>query len=146
MPDAYSRAATAYGNAGRATVDQRELEANALLKAAHAFEDIRRGWGPGSEAELDAALHYNRKLWTIFAAEAANAENPLPLEIRNNIANISIFVFKRTMELLAAPSAKKIEALIGINKALAAGLLGSLHRSPAAGSDAAPATPTARAV
>ena len=134
MPDAHARAAAAYGNTGRAADDQREIEAYALLKAARAFEDIRSAWGPESREPLNDALLYNRKLWTIFAAEAANEENPLPLAIRNNIANISLFVFKRTVELMAAPSPEKIVSLVNINKAIAAGLLGTADEMPDVGS------------
>ncbi len=128
MPDPFNRAAAAYGSAGRVAIDQRELEANALLKAARGFEEIRRAWGSDVAARLGEALLYNRKLWTIFATEAANDENPLPLPVRTAVANIAIFVFKRTIELQAAPSPEKIEALIDINKNIAAGLL---SRAPA---------------
>jgi flagellar protein FlaF len=64
-------------------------------------------------------------LWTVFAAEVADDANPLPLPIRNNIANIAVFVFKRTLELQAAPAPEKIDPLIEINRSLAAGLLAS---------------------
>ena len=123
MPDPYTHAASAYGSTFKAAVDPRQLEANVLLKAARQLEQVRQGWAPEREPELEDALLYNRKLWTVFAAEVADDGNPLPVPIRNNIANIAVFVFKRTLELQAAPSPEKIDPLIEINRNLAAGLL-----------------------
>lgn len=134
MPEPYIHAAAAYGQTGRTAVSQREMEANALLKAARAFESIRSAWPSEGGSGLADALLYNRKLWTIFATEAANDDNPLPVPIRNDIANISIFVLKRTVELQVAPAPEKIEALIDINKSIAAGLL-----TPTPADDTAPA-------
>jgi flagellar protein FlaF len=125
MPDLHIHAASAYGSTFKAAVDPRQLEANVLLKAARQLEEIRAGWQPERETELEDALLYNRKLWTVFAAEVADDANPLPLPIRNNIANIAVFVFKRTLELQAAPAPEKIDPLIEINRSLAAGLLAS---------------------
>ena len=125
MPDLHTHAATAYGSTFKAAVDPRQLEANILLKAARQLEEVRNGWQPERETELEDALLYNRKLWTVFAAEVTDDANPLPLSIRNNIANIAIFVFKRTLELQAAPAPEKIDPLIEINRNLAAGLLAS---------------------
>lgn len=125
MPDLHTHAATAYGSTFKAAVDPRQLEANVLLKAARQLEEVRHGWTPEREPELEDALLYNRKLWTVFAAEVADDANPLPVPIRNNIANIAVFVFKRTLELQAAPVPEKIDPLIEINRNLAAGLLAS---------------------
>jgi flagellar protein FlaF len=125
MPDLHTHATTAYGSTFKAAVDPRQLEANVLLKAARQLEEVRHGWIPERETELEDALLYNRKLWTVFAAEVADDANPLPLPIRNNIANIAVFVFKRTLELQAAPAPEKIDPLIEINRNLAAGLLAS---------------------
>ena len=125
MPDLHTHAATAYGSTFKAAVDPRQLEANILLKAARQLEEVRNAWQPERETELEDALLYNRKLWTVFAAEVTDDANPLPLPIRNNIANIAVFVFKRTLELQAAPAPEKIDPLIEINRNLAAGLLAS---------------------
>lgn len=123
MHDAYKSAANAYGKGATHAVDQREQEANALLKAARQLEDVRRDWSPGLQPRLDEAVLYNRKLWTIFAAEAANDAHDLPINVKNNIGSISVFVFKRSVELQAAATAEKIDALIEINKNIAAGLM-----------------------
>lgn len=123
MLDPYNRATSAYGKGATHAVDQREQEANALLKAARQLEDVRREWSPSLQPQLDEAVLYNRKLWTIFAAEAANDDHDLPINLKNNIGSLSLFVFKRSIELQAAATAEKIDALIEINKNIAAGLM-----------------------
>jgi flagellar protein FlaF len=44
--------------------------------------------------------------------------------VRENVANLAVFVFKRTMEIESAPAPEKLAALIEINRNLAAGLRG----------------------
>ena len=46
------------------------------------------------------------------------------LEIRQNIANIGIFVMKQTVEIQTNPAPEKLKSLIDINCNLAAGLSG----------------------
>ncbi|MBK8208999.1 MAG: flagellar protein FlaF [Rhodospirillales bacterium] len=93
------------------------------MQAAQRLDELRRRWAPELYSELDSALLYNRKLWTIFAAEMGNDASELPLQLRNNIASIAVFVFKRSLELLAKPAAEPIAALVDINRNIAAGLL-----------------------
>ena len=123
----YSQAADAYGkNSVAATTDQRTMEGQALMKAAQKLELLSKMLANGEKPSLETiadVLDYNRKLWTIFAGETGNDDHPLPQEIKNNIANISIFVFNRTMELQVKPTPEKIEALIDINRQIASGLM-----------------------
>ena len=46
-----------------------------------------------------------------------------PAQLRNNIANLGAYVFKRTMEVLADPKKEKLDVLIDINREIAAGLM-----------------------
>ena len=59
----------------------------------------------------------------LFSAVTA-PENPLPVETRQNVANLGLFVFNETVELTAQPDRAKLETLIDINRQIAAGLLG----------------------
>jgi flagellar protein FlaF len=139
MTDPYRRAVGAYSRGGRGLVDQRRLEGDVLLQAAQRLDEVRRRWSPELYGELEPAILYNRKLWTIFAAEMANDSTPLPLQLRNNIASLAVFVFKRSLELLANPSAEPIGALIDINRNIAAGLLAQPAPAGAAPAPAASA-------
>ncbi len=140
MSRTHTQAAQAYAQGRSIAPSQRQTEANALLRAARVLEEAKEAWRPGQDEVLDQALTFNRKLWTIFAAEAANDANELPLELRNNIANISLFIFKRSIELQAVPEPRKVEALVEINKTLAAGLMA---QPPVPGADAPAPHPAA---
>jgi flagellar biosynthesis activator protein FlaF len=106
----------------RQIADPRALEADLLLKAA-APAAIHDGWDT-KRAELDGALLYNRKLWSIFLTSVTTSEHPLPVEIRQNVANLGLFVMNQTVSMLQAPKRAALGALININRELASGLLG----------------------
>ena len=91
-------AARTYGAVAKQTANPRELEADLLLDAAARLQAIRDGWDK-RKAELDGALTNNRKLWSIFLTSATNAENPLPAPVRQNVANLGIFVFNETLAI-----------------------------------------------
>jgi flagellar protein FlaF len=116
-------AAQAYGATAKKIANPRELEADLLLKAASRLQAVKESW-KGSGRELDDALLYNRKLWTIFMSSVAEEGNPLPVEIRQNIANLGLFVVNQTISVIANPAPERLTALININRELAAGLLG----------------------
>jgi flagellar protein FlaF len=116
-------AAQTYGAIAKKTASPRELEADLLLTAAARLQAIRDGWDK-KHGELDAALLYNRKLWSIFVTSATSPENPLPAAIRQNVANLGLFVFNHTLSVLANPQPERLGSLITINRELAAGLRG----------------------
>jgi len=70
------------------------------------------------------ALVFNRRLWSIFMSAAEANDNPNSLEVRQNIANIGIFVLTRTIEIQMDPDPAKLKPLIEINCNIAAGLSG----------------------
>lgn len=116
-------AAQTYGAVAKQTANPRELEADLLLNAAARLQAIHDGWDD-KRYELTAALTYNRRLWSIFVTSATSAENPLPPGIRQNVANLGLFVFNHTLAILANPRPESLDSLININRELAAGLLG----------------------
>ena len=116
--------AKAYGKVARASVNQRALEADLLLTAASQLQAIHDAWD-ARRCDLDQALQFNRKLWTIFLTEATSKNNPLPAEIRQNVANLGLFVIKHTMSMLSNPKPAQLGSLIAINRELAAGLRGA---------------------
>ena len=120
-----SNAAQAYARASQTTSSPREIEAQALLKAARQLQEVRSNWaGPGKE--MENALLFNRRLWSIFMSAAQADENPQPIEIRQNIANIGVFVMKQTVDMQLNPDPAKLKSLIDINCNLAAGLSGQV--------------------
>jgi flagellar protein FlaF len=117
------RAAQVYGNVSKQTSAPRELEANLLLKAAAQFQAITEKWDDG-KAELNDALLFNRKLWTIFLTSVTSEENSLPIEVRQNVANLGLFVLNQTLAMTGDPQPERLGSLININRQIAAGLLG----------------------
>lgn len=106
--------------------DPREFEASILTRAAGQLQRIRDNWATESGTPLYEALVYNRRIWTVFAASAAENDHPLPREIKQNIANLAVFIFKRTSEIESAtePQPQLLDTLIMINREIAAGLYG----------------------
>jgi len=101
----------------------REIEAQALLKAARQLLDVQANWA-GPDKNMHNALLFNRRLWSIFMSAVDGNDNPQPLEIRQNIANIGVFVMKQTIDMQMNPDPAKLKSLIDINCKLAAGLSG----------------------
>ena len=118
-----NQAVQAYQQTARQTVAPRDLEANLLSMAAAHFQRIRNDWDLLA-TELPNALKFNRKLWTVFVTSVTEPESQLPLPVRQNIANLGIFVLSQTAELQMEPIPEKLDILVKINRELAAGLRG----------------------
>jgi flagellar protein FlaF len=118
-----SNAAQAYSRAAQASASPREVEAQALLKAARQLQEVQTNW-VGPDQRMHAALLFNRRLWSIFMSAAESNDNRQPLEIRQQIANIGVFVMKQTVEMQLVPAPEKLKSLIDINCNIAAGLSG----------------------
>jgi len=103
--------------------DPRALEADLLLKAAARLQTVHDSWET-RRAELDHTLRYNRRLWAIFIKSATGNEHPLPVDIRQTVASLSLFVTNQTVAMLLEPKRAQVADLININRELAAGLLG----------------------
>jgi flagellar protein FlaF len=115
-------AAQAYNNVAKHVASPRELEAGLLLKAASRLQAIHDSWDR-KKSELNDALSYNRKLWSIFLTAVTRADHPLPAATRQNVANLGVFVMNRTFSVMANPERDQLKSLITINCELAAGLL-----------------------
>jgi|SRR6476646_12036324 flagellar protein FlaF len=118
-----SAAAQAYARVATATSSPRDIEAQALLKAANKLHAAMTD-PDATYTQMSEALIYNRKLWSIFLSEAQRDENPQPLQVRQNIANISVFVLSQTAALQISPQREHFKPLIEINRNIAAGLSG----------------------
>jgi flagellar protein FlaF len=117
-------AAQAYSKVATQTCSQRELEADLLLRAASQLQAVANNWDDHTNDDRHNALRYNRRLWVILFSAVTSSDNPLPVETRQNVANLGLFVFNETVELTAKPDRAKLETLIDINRQVAAGLLG----------------------
>ncbi len=115
--------AQAYKNVAKETASTRELEASLLLKSAAQFQAICDGW-ERRKIELNDALLFNRKLWTFFIDSMMREDNPLPVDIRQNVTHLGMFVINRTLRLTSNPQPEGLGTLININRRIASGLRG----------------------
>jgi flagellar protein FlaF len=117
----HNQATQAYQTVAKRTASPRDLEATLLSKSAGNLQRIRDEWDTAS-ADLRIALKYNRKLWNVFLNSAMREDNPLPVPIRQNVANLGLFVLKHTIKVEANPQQSQLDVLININREVAAGL------------------------
>jgi flagellar biosynthesis activator protein FlaF len=116
-------ATKAYAKNAKEAADPRELEANLLLKAAAQLQAVHDSWADKPQG-LNDALLYNRRLWTVFIDSVMQDDNKLPVAVRQNIANLGVYVMGETFSLMANPQPNNLTSLIKINRNIAAGLSG----------------------
>lgn len=114
-------ASRAYAQTAKETASPRQLEANLLLKAAAKLQAVHESWRE-EPIGLNEALTYNRRLWTVFIDSVIDENNRLPPQVRQNIANLGIFVMGETFSLMTKPKPDHLLSLININRDIAAGL------------------------
>lgn len=118
-----------YSDTELSGLNQCELETRALIRTASALNMIKEDW-EAKKSELPQALEKNRRLWTIIASAMGEPDCPQPEEVRRNIINLSLFIFKKTNNVLADPhpQPETLNILIDINMNIARGL--AEHNAP----------------
>lgn len=123
-------AVKSYQAVDKETMSGRETEARVLTQAALKLVDCQKNWdAPDRNKQLDSALRYNQRIWSIFQVEMAKEENPLPVAIKRNILLLARFIDKRILDTMAFPEPQKLDIIIRINQNIAAGLRGSTTES-----------------
>jgi len=117
--NAHSLAKSAYGQHGAPTRTVRSTEYDIIARITHRLHEAAQS-GTRDFATLAAAIHENRRLWTLLATDAADAGNVLPDEIRARIVYLAEFTRIHSSNVLkgkghAAP-------LVEINTAVLRGL------------------------
>jgi flagellar biosynthesis activator protein FlaF len=121
----YSNASRGYNKQTKLTTDTpRLVEARALLKAARYLQALQNDWQRTTNTHLESALRINREIWLAFFEQASarlheDPEHSLSL----HVTSLSRFVLGRSLEILTNPDPEKLNALITINREIAAGLM-----------------------
>ena len=116
-----SYAANAYRKTSQIALTPRAAEAAVLMKAAGKLQPFSRP-DVGSSPALNEALVFNQRVWTVIAAAVADPANALPDEIKGNVTNIAVFVFRTIVDAMIEPTARKLDTLVSLNQTIAAGL------------------------
>ena len=118
----YNNAYKKYQDVEKSTISGRETEARVLTQAAIKLQSCQKNWQNGYFEELDEALKYNQRIWTIFQTELAKKDNPLPILIKRDLLRLADFIDKRIFATMSSPSPEKLDIIIKINQNIAAGL------------------------
>lgn len=134
-PPEMNSGSKAYAKIARETASPRELEASLLLKAAAKLRAVQESWKEKRPSGLEAALLYNRRLWTVFIDAVIRDDNKLPKPVCQNLSALGMRVMSDTFSLMTKPNPEQLTNLININRGIAAGLSASgasPQRSPRA--------------
>ncbi len=118
-----SYASKAYAKTAKEIAGPRELEANLLLQAAAKLQAVHDAWTDKPRG-LQAALMFNRQLWTVLLDSVIRDDNRLPAKMRSNLTKIGAFVMGETFSLMTRPKPKHLQTIIKINRRIASGLRG----------------------
>lgn len=112
-------AQTAYRKQAQTIRTERGLEYDAFARITHrlALATAKRR---DDIVNLAAALHDNRRLWTILATDVADPQNPLPQDLRARIVHLAQFTHRHSTQILNGDAA--VQPLIDINTAIMRGL------------------------
>ncbi len=97
-----------------------EEDAFALTQAA---PEISKAQEANDEKRLAAALDRNLQLWVGIRTLVDQEDNPLPTEVKENLARLSHFVAQKTFEMQDGSDGKTLGALANTNLRIAEGLL-----------------------
>lgn len=112
-------ARSAYRTAGNQTRPNRHTEYEVIARVTHQIKQAMQQ-GPLGFPELAKALHQNRRLWTMLAADVADSDNGLPQDVRARIFYLAEFTLTHTGKVLGGEASAT--PLLEINTAILKGL------------------------
>jgi len=90
------------------------------------FGQVTRALMTASETSVEEigarmdALDWNRRLWSVLAADCATPSNQLPVQLRANIISLSLWVNRHTSAIMRNEA--EFGPLIDVNKMIMQGL------------------------
>ncbi|MEL6522593.1 MAG: flagellar biosynthesis regulator FlaF [Pseudomonadota bacterium] len=116
--NALLQAKTAYGQNASPIRTNRGTEYAAFSRITHRIKGALSN--PKDFPDLVAALHENRRLWLVLAADVADPENGLPEKLRAQIFYLAEFTAQHTDKVLQKSAAANV--LVDINMSVMRGL------------------------
>jgi flagellar protein FlaF len=117
--NAIQKARNAYSTEAQAIKTPRSTEYDAFARVTQALRSATAQGQAGFPA-LAGAIHHNRSLWTMLAADVADSGNGLTPDLRARIIYLAEFTSQHSSKVLG--SGASAEPLIEINTAVMAGL------------------------
>ena len=115
------QASAAYGAEAGAVHTPRATEYRTLARITHRLKSA--GTTGRDMPALAAAIHDNRRLWTILATDVADPANPLPAPLRARLVYLAEFTRVHSGRVLREGASP--DPLIDINVAVMRGLAGT---------------------
>jgi flagellar protein FlaF len=112
-------AKTAYAASQNTVRTPRGIEYEAFARITHRLKTSAEQ-GRSGFSQLAQAIHENRRLWTLLAADVAAEENGLPAELRARIFYLYEFTNQHSRKVLQDP--EQADVLVEINTAIMRGL------------------------
>jgi flagellar protein FlaF len=119
----------AYQQAAQRAESPREIEYRLFGQVTRALMDAAE-LGAGEIGRRMDALDWNRRLWSVLAADCAHPANQLPAQIRANIISLSLWVNRHTTAIMRNEA--EFGPLIDVNKLMMQGLEPRAEASAAA--------------
>jgi flagellar biosynthesis activator protein FlaF len=117
--NATTLAKTAYSAPGQPNRTARGTEYELFARITHKLK-IAHSKGQAGFAAMAAALHENRRMWTVLATDVADPGNQLPKELRARLFYLAEFTAQHSSKVLSGKASA--EVLIDINTAIMRGL------------------------
>src|SRR5512146_2451869 len=109
----------AYQQAAQRAESPRDIEYRLFGQVTKALMDAAQTDASQIGARMDA-LDWNRRLWSVLAADCANPANQLAPQIRANVISLSLWVNRHTSAIMRNEA--EFGPLIDINKMMMQGL------------------------
>ena len=117
--NALNMAKTAYGASQTPIRTPRSTEYEAFARITHRLKATAEK-GRAGFSELAQAIHDNRTLWTMLAADVSDPANGLPQQLRAQIFYLAEFTNHHSQQVLKG--AETVAALMEVNIAIMRGL------------------------
>ncbi|QIE40874.1 flagellar biosynthesis regulator FlaF [Rhodobacteraceae bacterium SC52] len=118
------RARTAYDPVNQAVRCPKSIEYEAFVRVTRALNQASEP-SPTQTVKLAKAVHDNRRLWTMLAADVASGGNRLSQETRAGLFYLAEFTVAHSRKVLKREAT--VDALIDVNTAVMGGLRSSVR-------------------
>lgn len=113
------RSRNAYQTSQKITEKEEDTDAIVLMIAADKLQAVK---SVPDEDIFEETLLYNQAIWTVIQSEMT-AEHPLPVELKANLINLSLFIDAQTAKAIGTRDPEALDSIININRNIAAGLM-----------------------